>query len=345
MKNVLIAMVLWALPVLAQESIFGPAVNPVNTKGNDSSSVSVGTRFASGVAGSVTGVRAYIASNSKGAHTVNLWSASGKSLATATLPSGTGWQSASFSTPAPITANSIYTVSVLTTQYPWTVGYFRNPVKSGDLTAPTSAGVYTYSSRPAFPNQPWKGQYPSYFVDVLFVPNTTPPPPLTYSISGNVGVSQAVLTLTGAATGTQMASTSGFYEFQGLQPGSYSIKPTSPGVTFIPASLSESITTANITNANFAPTVNPPPPMHSTTLTWGPSTPNSPATLAGYNILRGNSVTGPFSAVNSGLVLGTTYVDTTVTGGEVAFYEAVGVDSLGQSSAPSNVVQAVTPSP
>ncbi len=68
-------------------------------------------------------------------------------------------------------------------------------------------------------------------------------------------------------------------------------------------------------------------------LTWSPTT-----GATGYQILRGNSVAGPFTPVGS--PTDTTYTDTGLTNGMTYYYEVV-ANSAGGSSAPSDQVHAL----
>src|SRR5579863_7309920 len=86
-------------------------------------------------------------------------------------------------------------------------------------------------------------------------------PPQTFSISGTItgtGGSGATVTLTGTSVATATANTSGVYTFTGLAKGNYTVTPSHTGFTFSAASLAESITTANVTGANFTATAIPP---------------------------------------------------------------------------------------
>jgi hypothetical protein len=81
--------------------------------------------------------------------------------------------------------------------------------------------------------------------------------PQTFSISGTItgtGGNGATVALTGASSATVTANASGAYSFTGLAKGSYTVTPTHTGFTFSPTSLPETITTANITGANFTAT-------------------------------------------------------------------------------------------
>lgn len=80
----------------------------------------------------------------------------------------------------------------------------------------------------------------------------------TYSISGNAGVAGALLTLSGAGSGTTTADGSGNYSFTGLVNGAYTITPSKSGYNFAPTSANETVSNANITGVNFVASVAPP---------------------------------------------------------------------------------------
>jgi hypothetical protein len=85
--------------------------------------------------------------------------------------------------------------------------------------------------------------------------------PQTFSISGTIsgsGGNGATVTLTGTSSATTSANASGAYTFTALAKGSYTVTPSHTGFTFSPTSLAETITTANITGANFTATANAP---------------------------------------------------------------------------------------
>ena len=83
----------------------------------------------------------------------------------------------------------------------------------------------------------------------------------TYSISGSVSIQGggalpggATITLSGAANGTTTTDATGAYTFNNLAAGTYTVTPSFTGWTFSPASSSQTITNANITNVNFTAT-------------------------------------------------------------------------------------------
>ncbi len=79
--------------------------------------------------------------------------------------------------------------------------------------------------------------------------------------------------------------------------------------------------------------------MHSVSLTWFPST----FLVLGYNIYRGTQSGGPYTILNSSLVLVTMYIDTTVQSGQTYFYVTTAVDSNNVESLFSNEVSATIP--
>ncbi len=73
----------------------------------------------------------------------------------------------------------------------------------------------------------------------------------TYSIGGNAGVGGATVAYSGTASGSVIADGSGNYTISGLANGSYTITPSLAGYTFSPVSRSETVSSSNITGANF----------------------------------------------------------------------------------------------
>src|SRR5271157_2121305 len=79
-------------------SIWSSTAKPANPSDPDSSPVELGVKFYSDVSGSITGLRFYKGSTNTGTHVADLWTSSGKLLATATFKSetGSGWQQVNF---------------------------------------------------------------------------------------------------------------------------------------------------------------------------------------------------------------------------------------------------------
>jgi Bacterial Ig domain len=170
---------------------------------------------------------------------------------------------------------------------------------------------------------------------------TATPVSQTFSISGTISPpvigSGAAVILSGAVGATTTAGSSGAYMFTGLPSGNYVVAPSSSGATFSPAQQSVTVGTANITGVNFTASTNTQ--MHSALLSWDASS----STVAGYNVYRSTVSGSGFAKMNSGLVGGLIYTDSTVQSGITYYYVTRAVDSAGNESANSNQVSANIP--
>lgn len=84
---------------------------------------------------------------------------------------------------------------------------------------------------------------------------------------------------------------------------------------------------------------------HSATLTWMAGAPVTGVTVAGYNVYRGSApMMEGASAINSTLVSGLTYADTSVTAGASYCYIVEAQSGTGNQSGPSNEVCVTIPS-
>lgn len=81
---------------------------------------------------------------------------------------------------------------------------------------------------------------------------------------------------------------------------------------------------------------------HAVTINWTAST--SPG-IAGYDVFRATNPSGPYTQINSSLVTGTTFKDTSVTAGITYYYVATAVNSSGVQSSYSSQVSATIPTP
>ena len=164
--------------------------------------------------------------------------------------------------------------------------------------------------------------------------------PSTFTISGTItpasGGSGATVVLSGAAGATTTTNSSGVYTFTGLATGSYTVTPSNAGFTFTPANQNVTISGANQTGVNFTAASNQP---HSAALTWNPSS----STVSGYNVYRSTVSGSGYTKLNSSLVSGTNYDDTSVQSGTTYFYVTTSVDSGGDESADSNQASATIP--
>lgn len=152
-------------------SLFPANSVPATVTVFDSNSVELGVKFVASSNRSITGLRFYKGPQNVGAHTANLWDASGNLLASAVFANETasGWQTVSFSSPVPITSGVTYVASYHTSGYYSATGaFFANDYVNGPLTAPAAGGngVYAYgASASVFPTGSYNAT--NYWVDVV----------------------------------------------------------------------------------------------------------------------------------------------------------------------------------
>lgn len=152
---------------------------PTVASWDSSASVELGLRFWSEVDGTLTGLRFYKGAGNMGTHTGSLWTLDGARLATVVFAHETasGWQSATFNTPVPLTAGTAYVISYFAPRghYAANPGFFHAKLDNGVLHASTVAnGLYHYGTS-GFPDQTYG--YSNYWVDISFVPAGIQPPP------------------------------------------------------------------------------------------------------------------------------------------------------------------------
>ncbi len=160
---------------------------PATLDVEDANGVELGMKFRSEVPGEVTGIRFYKGAKNTGTHKGSLWTAGGERLSEVTFTGETadGWQTAVFSEPVEIDANTTYVASYFAPHghFSWSLwGFENNGIKNAPLHGlgewTTSNGVYAYGESSTFPNEPaWRAS--NYFVDVLFAPDgpEDPEPP------------------------------------------------------------------------------------------------------------------------------------------------------------------------
>ncbi len=192
--------------VTPQDTIFNFAA-PTTLDSGDASSVELGVKFSSEVAGNITGIRFYKATTNTGTHIGSLWSTNGTQLASATFTgeSASGWQQVNFSKPVAIEANTTYVAAYFAPSghYSDTLSGFANGISSPPLTALANIsspdGVYAYTSVSAFPNNTFNAT--NYWVDVNFEPTPILAPGQVTSVSATAGTGSANLTWSAPATG------------------------------------------------------------------------------------------------------------------------------------------------
>ena len=142
--------------------------------------LTLGVRFASDSPGQVTGIRYYKSAGNTGTHTGALYTAAGQQLAAVTFTgeSSSGWQTAAFSQPVDIAADTEYVAAYRTPTgvYSAVPGGFGSGITSGPLRTAFDSGAYTYSG-----DFPSSSSTASYLVDVDFVV-TVPPLSVTAQV-------------------------------------------------------------------------------------------------------------------------------------------------------------------
>jgi len=138
---------------------------------SDTSSVELGVKFTADVGGYVSAIKFYKPSTDTGTHVASLWTSAGSLIAQGTFTNETasGWQTFTFPTPVPVSANTVYVASyhAPSGNYPATAGFFTQADDVWPLHAPAgSNGVYSYGSSSVFPTQTFNAA--NYWVDVVY---------------------------------------------------------------------------------------------------------------------------------------------------------------------------------
>ncbi|MET4901647.1 DUF4082 domain-containing protein [Paenarthrobacter sp. CC6] len=154
-------------------TLYQDTVTPGTPEANDGVPLSLGVRFASDTAGQITGVRFYKAAGNTGTHTGSVYTTGGQLLATATFTneSSSGWQTATFSQPVTIDANTEYVAAYKSPggNYSYTASGFGAGFTSGPLRTAPNSGAFAYNND--FPSSPSTA---SYLVDLVFMAAVTP---------------------------------------------------------------------------------------------------------------------------------------------------------------------------
>jgi hypothetical protein len=166
------------LNVTGPVSLWNDATVPALPTVDDGSSVEVGLKFRSDVAGQITAIRFYKGPLNTGTHTVSIWSETGDLLARANSISETasGWQTVVLPAPLNITANTTYVASYFTTSgfysltndYFATGGFINGVLQALQDGVSGGNGVYGYGASPLFPTSSFRSG--NYWVDIVFQP-------------------------------------------------------------------------------------------------------------------------------------------------------------------------------
>ena len=161
-------------PGICPCSIWPDSATPEVASANDTGSVELGVKFRADVDGTVDAVRFYKGSLNVGTHTGSLWTAAGVQLASVTFTGETssGWQTAYFSSPVDIAADTTYIVSYRAPSggYAVTSGGLGSAVDSGPLHTLAAGATYTYGS-----GAPLTSSSTNYWVDLVFTATDAAP--------------------------------------------------------------------------------------------------------------------------------------------------------------------------
>jgi hypothetical protein len=149
--------------------IFDDVTQPASIASGDKVPVTLGMRFSTNRAGTVTGVRFYKGPDNTGTHTGSLWSSTGTLLATGTFTgeSTAGWQTLTFPSPVSVSPGVDYLVGYRspTGEYSVTPNAFSSTnLSRGPLVVGATAGAFTYGT-----GAPTSTSASSYLVDVVFM--------------------------------------------------------------------------------------------------------------------------------------------------------------------------------
>ena len=206
-------------------SIWGNAITPAtaNKDSGDGHAVTLGVKFTTELAGTITGIRFYKAATNTGTHVGSLWSANGTLLASATFSSETasGWQQVNFSTPVAVSANATYVAGYFAPEghYSASEYFFLTPSPStyNVLVSPplralaansapaegsyTSAnGMYSYGASSTFPVNSETGT--NYWVDPVFsTSETSKAPGQVTNVTATGGPGSATVNWSAPSTG------------------------------------------------------------------------------------------------------------------------------------------------
>ena len=159
---------------------------------------------------------------------------------------------------------------------------------------------------------------------------------LAVTNTGNSSVAISQITLTGAGytmTGGNAATLSPSQSIALQVQFNPSVAGTVNGTISIVSNANGSPAAVPLTGTGVAPVA------HTAGLAWSAST----SVIAGYNIYRSAMAGGPYAKINTSLVGGLSYIDSTVQSGTTYHYVTTAVDAGGNESVFSNEVSALIP--
>jgi hypothetical protein len=163
-------------------SFWADLPTPTNFDATEIGNLELGVKFQVDVPGTIKSVRFYKATVEDAVNIpVSVWTTGGTLVGQTTVSvSGTGWKTATFTSPLPVSPDTTYIASYHVNSatpgqaigYPYTSQYFSSSgVDNGPLHALASGldggnGVYRNSATPAAPNQTFNST--NYWIDVVF---------------------------------------------------------------------------------------------------------------------------------------------------------------------------------
>jgi len=152
--------------LFAQSSIFTTQVPFGSSNEND---YELGLKFISSKEAVVTAIRYYKTSGETGLHTGRLWTATGIQLAEIEFvgETGSGWQTATLSSPVNIFTNTVYVVSVnANTEYAYTTGELTTSISNDFLSTVSDGNNGVFNETPAgFPSLSFNNS--NYYRDII----------------------------------------------------------------------------------------------------------------------------------------------------------------------------------
>ncbi|WP_309135063.1 DUF4082 domain-containing protein [Cellulomonas sp.] len=217
-------------------SLYDDADQPTLLQDADTVPVTLGVRFASSVAGTVTGVRFYKGPNNTGPHVGALWAVGGTSpLAQGTFvdESATGWQTLTFASPVRIAKDTEYVASYRTTvgRYSARVNEFAGAgVQRTPLRTAANSGQFSYAD-----GYPSSRSSTSYMVDVVLVRDPMPLTVVSTTPAANDPGSSAVAPVTLTASTPLAEGSLALAAGATATPGTSAVSPDGRTLTFTPS--------------------------------------------------------------------------------------------------------------
>jgi hypothetical protein len=163
--------------------------------------------------------------------------------------------------------------------------------------------------------------------------------PVTLTNTGGSSISISNVTLSGAVFNTSGVSSGLILPAGSSATLNATFAPSTSGTLNGSVAVTSNASNSTVTISMSGTAVQPV--SHSVTVDLTPNSSN----VSGYNIYRSSISNGPYTKLNSQLLLSTTYTDSTVIAGQTYYYVGTSVDSSGNETGYSNQVSATIPTP